>query len=95
MYIHVLCVGWDLNHQIYSPCFPLCTEDVNRRKFLAQARMPRPGYVTVQSSVGQLASDQSSREQAWARVTPTGPQDSPIGPVYTAQPMVYILYTNV
>ncbi|CAI8014507.1 hypothetical protein GBAR_LOCUS9049, partial [Geodia barretti] len=43
-------------------------EEVNRTKYLAQAHMPRPGYVTVQSRVGGGSLQRSSWEEAWAKV---------------------------
>ena len=69
-------------------------EDVNRRKYLAQARLPRYGYITRPSSVGQPASEESAWVQNWANVTPTDQYTtSPTVPVsagLTAQTQVCI-----
>lgn len=65
-------------------------EEVNRRKYLAQARLPRYGYVTRPSSVGQPASEESAWVQNWANVTPTEQQHtiSPAVPVSAGPPQV-------
>ena len=78
--LHVLCVvrSWTLDNRRYpGPEMKLAdfhsytVEETNRRKFLAQAYMPRDNYFTRPFRVDQPASEQSSREQAWAKVNPT------------------------
>lgn len=61
----------------------LLVGEVNRRKYLAQARLPRRGYVTRPSGVGQSASEKSHWAETWANVTPSEQQHTlqPTAPV--------------
>lgn len=95
--IHTL-VFLSFVHVMYvSACSRLCfllVEEVNRRKYLAQARQPRYGYITRPSSVGRPTSEESAWVQNWANITPTH-TISPAVPVSsgpTAQPQVCIEY---